>query len=61
MSFKEVIMFDDGNHNDGAANDGRYGAKITNSSNIVEFYLYAENDSSGVFSPERAAYDLSRN
>ena len=58
MSFKEVIMFDDGNHNDGAANDGRYGAKITNSSNIVEFYLYAENDSSGVFSPERAAYDF---
>lgn len=58
MDFKEEIMFDDGNHNDGAANDGIYGAKITNTSNLIDYYLYADNDSSGVFSPVRAAYEF---
>ena len=51
-------MFDDGNHNDGLANDGLYGVKIQNSSNSIDYYLYAENDSSGVFSPVRAAYEF---
>jgi len=58
MAFKKIGMFDDGNHNDGAANDGIYGAKITNSSNYIDYYLYAENDSAGAFSPVRAAYEF---
>ena len=49
---------DDGNYNDGLANDGLYGAKIPNSSNMIDYYLYADNDSSGAFSPERAAYEF---
>ena len=58
MPFKQVDMFDDGNHNDGIANDGVYGAKILNSSNLLDYYMYAENDSAGVFSPVRAAYEF---
>ena len=58
MAFKTVSMFDDGNHNDGIANDGIYGAKIINSSNYIDYYLYADNDSAGVFSPVRAAYEF---
>ena len=57
MAFKTCAMLDDGNHNDGAANDGIYGAKIPSSANVIDYYLYAENDSAGVFSPERAAYE----
>ncbi|MBT3621887.1 MAG: T9SS type A sorting domain-containing protein [Flavobacteriales bacterium] len=58
MAFKTTAMFDDGNHNDGLANDGVYGAKISNSANVVDYYLYADNDSAGVFSPVRAAYEF---
>ena len=39
------------------AGDKKYGAKFDNSSNIVQYYLYAENDSAGSFSPERAEYE----
>ena len=55
--FKNKEMFDDGMHNDGIAGDGIYGCKITNCSNAMDYYFYADNDSSGVFSPVRAAYE----
>ena len=55
--YKSVNMYDDGNYNDGAANDNIYGCKIENVSNSIDFYLYAENDTAGVFSPERASYE----
>ena len=58
MRFKEIKMYDDGNHNDGLANDGTFGALISNSSNSVDYYIYAENDSAGIFSPERAAHEF---
>jgi len=54
--FKSVEMYDDGNHNDGTSGDGIYGCKISNCSNSLDYYLYADNDSAGVFSPVRAAY-----
>ena len=57
MRFQNIEMYDDGNHNDAAAGDGLYGAKISNSSNSIDYYIYADNDSSGVFFPERAAYE----
>ena len=38
-------------------NDGIRG-KILNCANSIEYYFYAENDSTGVFSPERAAYEF---
>jgi spore coat protein CotH len=56
--FVSVEMFDDGTHNDGSAGDGVYGCKIENCSNSVDYYLYADNDASGVFSPVRAAHDF---
>jgi len=55
--FKSVELFDDGNHNDGISGDGIYGCKISNCSNSLDYYLYADNDSAGVFSPVRAAYE----
>ncbi len=58
MRFNKVPMFDDGNHNDGQANDGNFGCVITNCSNSLDYYIYAENDSAGVFSPQRAAYEF---
>lgn len=58
--FEHAPMLDDGLHGDGAVGDGVYGAAITTGSNLIEYYLYAENDSAGAFSPERAAYELHR-
>ena len=56
--FVSVEMFDDGAHNDGSAGDGLYGCKIEGCSNSVDYYLYADNDVSGVFSPVRAANEF---
>ena len=39
MAFKTAAMFDDGNHNDGLASDGVFGAVIPNSANMVDYYL----------------------
>jgi len=55
--FTKVQMLDDGNSNDSLANDGIYAAKIDNIGNSLQYYIYADNDSSGVFSPARAAYE----
>ena len=55
--FRYQEMFDDGMHNDGLAGDGIYGCKISNCSNAMDYYFYAENDSAGVFLPQRAAYE----
>ena len=58
MPFIKIQMYDDGNHNDGMANDGIYGAVINNCSNSIDYYLYAESSNEGVFSPKRAAYEF---
>lgn len=56
--FTVVSMADDGLHQDGVAIDGEYGALIPNPSNQYQFYIYAENDSSGRFFPAAAAYEF---
>jgi hypothetical protein len=56
--FNVISMVDDGSQNDGAAADSIYGVSITNIGNTMQYYFYAENDSSGRFSPERAAYEF---
>ena len=56
--FQEITMLDDGNNNDGISGDSIYGAKISNIGNQTQYYIYAENDSSGQFSPKRAAYEF---
>lgn len=55
--FDKVEMFDDGVHNDGAANDGIYGVALVIEHATTEYYVYAENEQIGVFSPRRAEYE----
>lgn len=52
--FERVAMADDGMHHDSVAGDGRYGAGIVTNGDVVHYYFYAQNDSAGVFSPEKA-------
>lgn len=55
--FERTPMYDDGNHNDGAAGDGIYGVSVNIGSNDLHYYVYAENDEAAVFSPQRAEYE----
>ena len=55
--FTRLEMFDDGAHNDGAANDGTYGLPLLIDHSFVQYYLYAENNSAGMFSPQRAEHE----
>ncbi|MCW3070544.1 MAG: C-terminal target protein [Bacteroidetes bacterium] len=55
--FKRILMYDDGLHNDGAAADGTFGTDIPVNSSYIHYYIYAENNNAGMFSPERAEYE----
>ena len=55
--FTRLQMYDDGEHGDGAANDGTYGTDLEITSSKLQYYIYAENDNAGKFSPERAQYE----
>lgn len=55
--FTKVEMFDDGMHGDGAAGDGVYGAGATLKGKDLQYYIYADNDEAGMFSPQRAEHD----
>jgi len=52
--FEKLQMFDDGQHGDGAAGDGVFGATINVDARDIQYYFYAENNDAGIFSPERA-------
>jgi len=56
--FQKVEMFDDGAHNDGASGDGVYGTSITVGATSMEYYIYAENNDAGMFSPQRAEHEF---
>ena len=56
--FTKVEMFDDGVHNDGAANDGVYGIDVNLTSITTEYFIYAENENIGMFSPRRAEFEF---
>lgn len=56
--FYRQPMYDDGMHNDNAANDGYYTAAIPMNSPQVEYYIYAENNATGKFSPVRAEHEF---
>ncbi len=55
--FQRVQMFDDGAHNDGGANDGIYGIDLVIDHSFMQYYIYAENDNIGMFSPQRAEHE----
>ena len=52
--FEKLEIFDDGNNGDGAAGDGVYGVTISVDARDVQYYVYAENATAGIFSPQRA-------
>lgn len=56
--FVKIAMFDDGAHQDGAAGDGVYGAAVVSNSLKLEYYIYAENNNAGIFSPDRAQHEF---
>jgi len=56
--FEEIEMFDDGQHNDSAANDGIYGVSVTVGNGDMQYCFYAENSDLGKFLPARAAYEF---
>ena len=56
--FKKIQMFDDGNNGDGIAGDGVFGVSIDVDARDLQFYIYAENIESGIFSPERAEHEF---
>jgi hypothetical protein len=58
LPFTKVPMYDDGAHNDGAAGDNIYGAAMTMSDIYMQYYIYAENNNVGKFSPERAEHEF---
>ncbi|MFT4644406.1 MAG: hypothetical protein ACI8ZX_000807 [Planctomycetota bacterium] len=58
--FTRIQMFDDGAHNDGAANDGTYGIALTITNASIHYYIYAENSNIGKFSPVRAEHEYHR-
>ncbi|MCF8247059.1 MAG: CotH kinase family protein [Saprospiraceae bacterium] len=55
--FIRLQMFDDGAHNDGTANDGTYGVNLTIENSFTQYYIYAENNNIGKFSPVRAEHE----
>jgi len=58
QAFSKQQLFDDGNHNDGDANDGIYGTSISVGASDIQYYIYAENSDAGKFSPVRAEHEF---
>lgn len=56
--FTRIQMLDNGLNNDGAAGDNVYGATINMSGAEMQYYIYAENTTAGMFSPERAEHEF---
>lgn len=58
-AFTKIPMFDDGLHNDGAANDNVFGTDPLLVNNAyMQYYVYAENETIGAFSPARAEHEF---
>lgn len=55
--FDKRSFYDDGKHHDGIAGDGIYGSYIIPDTRKTQFYIYAENNNAGLFSPRRAEYE----
>jgi hypothetical protein len=56
--FNRVMMFDDGLNGDGAAGDGIYGLQVPMNTVQLQYYIYAENNNAGMFSPQRAEHEF---
>lgn len=58
QKFSRTKMYDDGAHGDGLAGDGLYGASFQADAVQSQFYIYAENENAGIFSPARAEFEF---
>lgn len=58
LPFTKIQMYDDGLHGDGAAGDFVYGAAMNVANAFMQYYIYAENNNVGRFSPERAEHEF---
>ena len=58
LKFNRVQMYDDGAHNDGAAGDHTYGVEVPVNGLLFEYYIYADNNNAGLFSPARAEHEF---
>ena len=58
LPFAKVLMYDDGAHNDGNSGDNVYGITMPITSVSTQYYIYAENNSIGAFSPVRAEHEF---
>ncbi|MBX7180645.1 MAG: CotH kinase family protein [Bacteroidia bacterium] len=56
--FIRYPMYDDGISDDGIAGNGIYGISITIQSLTPQYYVYAENNDAGIFSPARAEHEF---
>lgn len=57
--FTKIQMFDDGAHHDSAAGDNIFGTDMVFINNAyMQYYVYAENNSAGTFSPPRAEHEF---
>lgn len=57
-NFSFSTMYDDGNHNDGAANDNIYGCSLIVNSSQFQFYVVALNNVAASFNPPRAEHEF---
>jgi hypothetical protein len=56
-TFTKIQMYDDGDHDDGSASDNVYGTNFVVDESNTHYYIYAENDDAGKFSPIRAQFE----
>ena len=55
--FTRTTMLDNGLNGDGGAGDGVYGVTVPVTSSEIHYYIYAENNNAGIFSPQRAEHE----
>jgi spore coat protein CotH len=55
--YESITMNDQGLYGDFVSGDGWLTASLISTGAQLDYYIYAENDSSGIFYPERAAYE----
>ena len=57
IEFEQLLMNDEGIDGDELAGDDIFSSQFLFQGRDVDYYVYAENDSAGAFSPQRAAYE----
>lgn len=58
QKFIKVPMYDDGLHNDGVSGDDVFGVDLVMQGGQMQYYIYAENNNAGIFSPRRAEHEF---